>query len=224
MPGTSPGVDSLAGMASRAVIVGGERVVLTAPEREEFVARWPLFNDPLGAMLVGAPSLAHGTHTRTMPPVSREHREALYAEHVARRVLCFDVRLADGEQRCVGEAYLTDLTWPRASCELGLTILSADDRGQGLGAEAATLVCAYAFDGLGLNRISVRFPVDNAAASAAMERAAPATGARQVGVERQAHWVFGRHADVAVWEVLRGEFPPHPATVELRTPPGEFQG
>jgi hypothetical protein len=26
-----------------------------------------------------------------------------------------------------------------------------------------------------------------------------------------------------VWEVLRSDFPPHPATAELRTPPAEFQ-
>jgi len=55
---------------------------------------------------------------------------------------------------------------------------------------------------------------------AAMERAAPGLSARQVGVERESEWVLGRHADAAVWEVLRSQFPPHPATAELRTPPG----
>jgi len=198
--------------------------VLTAPRRDEFVARWPLFNDPVLAMMLGSPALSHGVHVRTMPPVTLEHREALYEEHVARRILCFEVRLADGDRRCVGEAYLAGLTWPRASGELSVAILSADDRRQGFGTEAAGLVCAYAFDGLGLNRMSLRFPAENVAATAATERAAPALGARKVGVERQAEWVFGRHADVAVWEVLRADFPPHPATAELRTPPGEFAG
>jgi RimJ/RimL family protein N-acetyltransferase len=211
-------------MEARAVIVAGERVALTAPDRQDFVERWPLFNDPLTAMLLGSPSLANGVHVRTMPPSSREHREALYEEHVARRVLCFDVRLADGDRRCVGEAYLADLTWPRASGELGVVILTGDDRGKGFGPEAATLLCAYAFDGLGLNRVWTRFPVDNTAAAAAVERAGAGIGARQVGVERQSEWAFGRHADAAVWEVLRGDFPPHAATAELRTPPGEFEG
>ena len=211
-------------MGGRASIVAGESVVLTAPRREEFVARWQLFNDPVLAMMLGSPALSHGIHVRTMPPVTLEHREALYEEHVARRILCFEVRIADGDRRCVGEAYLADLTWPRASGELSVAILSADDRRQGFGTEAAGLVCAYAFDGLGLNRMSLRFPAENVAATAATERAAPGLGARKVGVEQQAEWVFGRHADVAVWEVLRADFPPHPATAELRTPPGEFAG
>jgi RimJ/RimL family protein N-acetyltransferase len=209
-------------MGGRAVIVAGERVVLTAPERDEFVGRWPLFNDPLLAMLLGSPAVAQGAHTRTMPPASREWREALYEEHVARRILCFDVRAGDADGRCVGEAYLADLAWPRASGELCVVVPADGDRRNGFGSEAAVLVCAYAFDGLGLNRVSGRFPVDNAAAVAAVERHGPGVGARQVGVERQAEWVFGRHADVAVWEVLRRDFPPHPATAELRTPPGEL--
>ena len=211
-------------MEGRASIVAGESVVLNAPRRDEFVARWSLFNDPMLAMMLGSPVLAHGVHTRTMPPVSAEYREALYEEHVARRVLCFEVRLADGDGRCVGEAYLADLTWPRASGELCVAIFSPDDRRHGYGTEAATLVCAYAFDGLGLNRISLRFPVENGAATQATERGGPGLGARKVGVEREAEWVFGRHGDVAVWEVLHSDFPAHPATAELRTPPGEFAG
>ena len=171
------------------------------------------------AMKIG--QLASFIDTEFLPP---EYREALYEEHVARRVLCFEVRLADGDGRCIGEAYLADLTWPRASGELCVAIFSPDDRRQGYGTEAATLVCAYAFDGLGLNRISLRFPVENVAATQATERAGPDLRARKVGVEREAEWVFGRHGDVAVWEVLRSDFPPHPATAELRTPPGEFAG
>src|SRR3954470_22404096 len=91
----------------------GERVALTAPERDEFVDRWRAWNDPLTAMQIGSPSLASGLHARTMPPVTREQREALYELHVARTVLCFDVRAESADGRFVGEARLRDLTWPR---------------------------------------------------------------------------------------------------------------
>jgi RimJ/RimL family protein N-acetyltransferase len=204
-------------MGRRAVIVAGERVVLTAPERDEFVDRWRFWNDPLTAMLTGSPSMALGLHRRTMPPVSREQREALYEQHVARVVLCFDVRADGGDGRCVGEVRLGDLTWPRASAQLDVEILAPDDRRAGYGVDAAVLVCAYAFDGLGLHRMAWRFPVANAAAAAASERI---PGARRVGVERRAEWVAGGLGDAAVWELLREDFPPHPATAELRTPPG----
>ena len=175
-------------------------------------------------MLLGAPTAAPGAHVRTMPPASRQHREALYEEHVARRILCFDVREGDPGGRCVAEAYLADLAWPRASGELCVVVLAPEDRGKGFGSEAAILLCAYAFDGLGLNRVCGRFPVDNRGAGAALERHGAGVGARVVGVERESEWVFGRHADVTLWEVLRGEFPPHPATADLRTPPSELPG
>jgi RimJ/RimL family protein N-acetyltransferase len=208
---------------ARCEIVAGEKVVLTAPSRDEFVDRWRLFNDPVLAMLLGSPTLGRGIEARTMPPVTREHREALYEGHVRRRLLCFDVRLAGDDGRCVGEAYLSEVSWPRASGELSVAVLEQADRRQGLGFEAAVLLAAYAFDGLALNRISACFPAENAAAAATAARAAAEVGARQVGVEREAEWAFGRYVDVAVWEVLRRNFPPHPATEQLRTPPGDAE-
>ncbi|HKP90789.1 MAG TPA: GNAT family protein [Thermoleophilaceae bacterium] len=211
-------------MAGRAVIVAGERVALTAPAREEFVGRWEVLGDPVDAMLLGSPAIAQARFVRTMPPATREQREALYEQHVARTVLCFDACAGGPDGRCVAEAHLCEITWPRASGELEVVVFARDDRRQGYGAETAALVCAYAFDGLGLNRISWRFPVSNSAAAAASERLARDHGARRVGVAREAEWVSGAHGDVAVWELLRRDFPPHPGTAELRTPPGEFQG
>jgi RimJ/RimL family protein N-acetyltransferase len=211
-------------MAGRAVIVAGERVVLTAPERDDFVSRWDVLGDPVDAMLQGSPAISQSPFTRTMPPATREQREALYEQHVARTILCFDARAGGPDGRCVAEAHLCEITWPRASGDLGIVVFARDDRRQGVGVETAALVCAYAFDGLGLNRISWRFPVANSAATAASERLARDHGARHVGIAREAEWVAGAHGDVAVWELLRRDFPPHPATAELRTPPGEFQG
>jgi RimJ/RimL family protein N-acetyltransferase len=211
-------------MPGRALIVAGERVALTAPEREEFVGRWERLGDPLDAMLQGSPAIAHGTFTRTMPPATREQREALYEQHVARTILCFDARAGGADGSCVAEAHLCEITWPRASGDLGVVVFEHDDRRQGFGLETAALVCAYAFDGLGLNRISWRFPVANAAAAAVSERLAAHHGARHVGIAREAEWVAGGHGDVAVWELLRRDFPQHPATAELRTPPGELPG
>ena len=207
---------------ARSVIVGGERVALTAPEREEFADRWRLFNDPVLAMLLGSPTIGAGAEVRTMPPATREHREALYEGHVRRRLLCFDLRAPDEDLRCVGEAYLFGVSWPRASGEISIVIFAPEDRRKGFGGEAIALLCAYAFDGLGFNRIAARFPADNAAAAAAAERAGPGLNARKVGIEREAEWTFGGHRDVVVWEVLQREFPPHPATQQLREPPAAF--
>src|SRR5437764_1191198 len=81
----------------------------------------------------------------------------------------------------------------RAGAELTVAIVSADDRAQGLGTEGAALACGYAFDGLGLHRLTARFSIENAAAAAAMRRWGQGAGWRQMGVERGADWAFGRH-------------------------------
>jgi hypothetical protein len=65
-------------MAPRlAVIVRGERVTLAAPAREPFVDRWRLFNDPELATALGAATTATSHAAHVMPPITREHREAL---------------------------------------------------------------------------------------------------------------------------------------------------
>src|SRR4051794_22188763 len=115
-------------MAGRAVIVAGDRVALTAPGRDEFVSRWEMLGDPLDAMLQGSPAIAHSAYTRTMPPATREQREAVYAQHVARTILCFDARAGGAEGRCVAEAHLCEITWPRASGELGVVVFMREDR------------------------------------------------------------------------------------------------
>ncbi len=205
-------------MAPRlAVIVGGERVTLAAPAREPFVDRWPELNDPALAMAVGAATSALSPSASVMPPITREHREAVYEAHVAREILAFELWLAD-EDRCIGEAYLGGISWPRGGADLTVAVYGSEDRGRGFGTEGAALVCAYAFDGLGLNRLSARFARENAAAARAARGAGASHGWREVGYERAAQWAFGRHVDVEVWELLRSDFPPHPATEALREP------
>src|SRR5436853_476209 len=127
------------GMARLAVIVRGERVSLVAPAREPFVDRWVEMNDPELGMALGAATSTLSPTARVMPPISREQREALYEAHVARELLVFELWLADGE-RCVGEAYLAGIAWPRGGADVTVALYSPDDRGQGLGTEAGALL------------------------------------------------------------------------------------
>ena len=204
-------------MARLALIVRGERVSLVAPAREPFVDRWVEMNDPELGMALGAATSTLSPTARVMPPISRDQREALYEAHVARELLVFELWLADGE-RCVGEAYLAGIAWPRGGADVTVALYSPDDRGQGLGTEAGALLCAYAFDGLGLHRLTARIARENAAAGRVMRRSGEGYGWREVGHERGAGWAFGRRVDIEVWELLRRDFPPQPATGALREP------
>jgi RimJ/RimL family protein N-acetyltransferase len=196
-------------------IVRGNRIGLTAPRREEFLARWELHNDPELGMLYGLPSLPSSPLAPTLPPYSREQHEALWECIASRSVLAFDARqVSDG--RFIAEAYLTRLSWPHGSAELSLAVVDPADRQQRFALEALRLVCAYAFDVVGVNRIVLRALALNEPLVRGFERHAETVGARKVGVEREAVWAFGGYQDVVVIEILKREFPPHPATAHLR--------
>jgi RimJ/RimL family protein N-acetyltransferase len=200
-------------------IVKGERIGLTAPRKEEFLARWDLHNDPVLGMLVGLPSLPGASHAGTLPPYTREQHETLWDAIAARAVIAFDLREVDGG-RAVGEAYLIRLFAPHGSCELTLAVLDPDDRRKHFAIEALKLVCAYAFDVLGANRVALRTLAVNEPLVRGFERHADSIGARKVGVEREALWAFGGYQDVVLIEILKRDFPPQPETTHLRRPPG----
>jgi RimJ/RimL family protein N-acetyltransferase len=199
----------------RTWVVLGERVGLTALVREEFIARWDLYNDPSLGMMLTHPTSAGATGSPSKPPLTRESREQLWELVTSRYLLGFDIRTAE-DQRFVGECSLSRITWPAGSAEIAVAIIDPADRGRGLGSEAVTLLIAYGFDGLGLHRVTMRYLVVNEAAVGAIERDAAAVGGRVVGVEREAEWAFGRYQDCATLEVLASDFPPHPATAHLR--------
>lgn len=197
-------------MAEVSWIVKGENVGLAAVEREEFIERWRTFNDAALAMLLTFPTTA-----QRMPPYSREQRERVYESIAAQRTPAFDIRLVE-DGRCVGEALIHDIVWPHASGDLALAIYDSEDQGKGYGVEACELVCAYAFDGLGLNRVSMYFLAPNERMARATARHAERFGARRIGIARQAVWAFGAHRDLILVDLLRSEFPSHPATAALR--------
>ena len=192
-----------------------ERVGLAAPQREEFVERWVDYNDPRLGMLTAFPTSRSAVGAPLKPPVAREHREALWEAVTSGAIAAFDLLVvADG--RFVGEAGLSGIEWPRASADIAVCIFDPAERARGYGTEAVLLVLAYGFDALGLERIAIRYLSVNEAVVRATERSAAAVGGRLVGIEREGEWAFGAHRDRMITEILRGDFPLHPATAHLR--------
>jgi RimJ/RimL family protein N-acetyltransferase len=74
-------------------------------------------------------------------------------------------------------------------------------RGQGLGAEAQSLLASYLFDTYPINRVEAETDVENVAEQRALEKA----GFQREGVLRGAQWRAGAWHDLAVFSKLRGE-------------------
>jgi RimJ/RimL family protein N-acetyltransferase len=206
----------------RTWIVQGERVGLTAMVREEFVARWDLYNDPALAMSLGYSIRGLDLAAPAKPPVTREHREALWEFMLTSAVAPFDIRAVE-DQRLLGECSLSRITWPRASADLAIAILDPADRGRGYGSEAVILLAALAFDCYGLRRVVMRYLAVNEAAVNGVARHAEPAGGRIVGIEREAEWAYGAYQDAVTMEFLASEFQPHPATAHLRELPTKLE-
>ena len=175
--------------------------------------RWDRYDDPRIAMLAAFQTGGAGAIFK--PPTTREQREGVWEAIGAGLLIAFDlVTVAEG--RFVGEAGLSRIRWPHGSADVAVALFDPADRAHGYGTEAVVLLCAYGFDALGLTRIVIRFLSVNQAVVRAVERSAAAAGGRLVGIEREAEWAFGQRRDRMIVEVLRTDFPGHPATAHLR--------
>jgi RimJ/RimL family protein N-acetyltransferase len=193
--------------------VRGDLVGLTAPDQDDFVARWDRYDDPRIAMLAAFQTA--GAAAIYKPPMSREHREGIWQAVVDGLLVAFDVWTVD-ERRFLGEAGISRIQWPRGSGDIAVALFDPADRSHGYGTEAVLLLLAYGFDALGLTRMTIRYLSVNEAVARAVERSAAAVGGRLVGVEREAEWAYGARRDRMILECLRDTFPPHPATAHLR--------
>ncbi|MEA2369353.1 MAG: hypothetical protein QOH38_2071 [Thermoleophilaceae bacterium] len=194
-------------------LVQGDGVGLVAPERADFIARWNRYDDPRIAMVAAFQTTGS---TILKPPTAREHREAIWQAVVEGALVPFDIRTVD-DGRFVGEAGVSRIQWPRGSGDVAAALFDPADRGRGYGTEAIVLLMAYCFDGLGFNRLTLRYLSVNEAVTRALERSAAVAGARVVGIEREAEWAYGARRDRLTVECLRATFPPHPATAHLRS-------
>jgi RimJ/RimL family protein N-acetyltransferase len=82
---------------------------------------------------------------------------------------------------------------------MGLTIGAAQDRGRGLGREAMRLGLTYCWDGLALERVTLRVYGDNPAAIRCYGHA----GFAVEGIMRGAAFLAGRRVDVTIMGALR---------------------
>lgn len=111
--------------------------------------------------------------------------------------------IADREtQDYMGQADLMDINWIDRCATVGIVIAERKNRGSGIGTEALTLLCEYAFMLLGLHRVQLDVYGGNKSAIACYERA----GFKKEGVKRRARFCRGEYMDIILMSVLREEW------------------
>jgi len=115
-------------------------------------------------------------------------------------IIRLGIFLSDGT--IVGYGALQDIDWRNRNCSLGMDIAKLENRNQGYGKEACRLLLDYAFDNLGLERVSAGTTALNILAQKSLEGA----GFVLEGRERHVHWFAGQYVDRLAYAILREEW------------------
>lgn len=170
----------------------GERVYLGGLEATDAAAIHAWKNDL---------ALAERVLARPVPAARDDVEAWLRANQTDKNQVLLGIRLLEGDV-LLGLVRLMFIDWIARSCELGIWIGAANQRGLGLGSDSLQLALRYAFFTLNLRRVHLRVPESNAAALACYRRA----GFVQEGLLREHAWVAGRYENVVQMGLLKSEY------------------
>lgn len=150
----------------------------------ENVRRW--VNDPVVADFLD----------RAFPVSDAEHQK--WYSNIVQRQDCvfFAIETSEGEH--IGNVWLWNIDWRHRKAELRVLIGQSERQGRGLGTEAITAACNFAFNKLNLHRVYAYVLSNNPRAKRAFERA----GFVQEGVLQGDRWSNGVYIDCFILGVL----------------------
>jgi RimJ/RimL family protein N-acetyltransferase len=110
-------------------------------------------------------------------------------------------RLEDEAGAAIGDVGLWMIDTHHRSAHIGISLL-ASARGHGLGRDAVEVICRFAFEIRGLERLSL----ETLEVNAAMQATASACGFVEEGRLRSAAWCLGRRLDDVLYGLLADEW------------------
>ncbi|MFH0519544.1 GNAT family N-acetyltransferase [Streptomyces sp. M41] len=185
-------------------VLRGERALLRPFEAEDVPVLARILDDPEVARLTGSPE----------EPLGMDRLRAWYGSRNDQtdRLDLAVVDLASGA--LVGEVVLNNWDEPNRNCNFRI-LIGPGGRDRGLGTEAARLIVGYAFEQLGLHRVSLHVLSHNPRARRAYEK----VGFVAEGVDRQSLWQGGEWIDEIRMAILAPEWATHHGRPDIASVP-----
>lgn len=173
-------------------MIQGKRIYFRAWERSDLDAFMRWFNDPEVTVNLGNayPALSRMQEERFIEGAALDERLRHYA-----------IVLREGD-RLIGNCSFHEIDTQHRSAEIGIVIGEKEYWNQGYGREAVGMLLEIGFEGLGLNRISLRCCDFNVRGL----RSYAAAGFVEDGRLRRSHFVAGSFHDMVVMSVLADEY------------------
>lgn len=102
----------------------------------------------------------------------------------------------------IGDVALQDIDWQNRSCSLGMGMAKIENRNRGYGKQAVKLMLEYAFNNLGLERVTASTLDINISAQKSLEK----LGFTLEGRERKAVIIGGARRDRLSYAMLREDY------------------
>ena len=134
-------------------------------------------------------------------PITRESHERWLKERVETGRVAQFIIVDNACGADVGTAFLRDIDKITGSAEFGFFIGEESARGRGLGSESCSLLCAYAFNELGLRRVTSRVLAFNARSAAVFEH----VGFKKEAVLRGHVACEGGYCDLVFYGLMKEE-------------------
>lgn len=164
-------------------------VALRPWRRSDRAAMVAMCSDPLSARFTSVPE-----------PYGPADADAWLETHednlAAGRAIPFAVAGAADDRVPVGSIGLV-LDWVHLRAEVGY-LMAPEARGRGWATRAVRMLCDWAIDDLGIDRVELLADIDNAAS----QRVAAKAGFRREGTLRSYRLVKGRRLDLALFSLL----------------------
>jgi len=168
----------------------GENVVLTQLDDSYFESAWRALQDPEVVRFTG-------THTEFTE--EQIHKWLASRPGIDDRA---DYAILRKEDRVyLGDVVLSDIDEDNRSGAFRIALTGPDVFGKGYGTEATRLLLGYAFDVVGLHRVSLEVFDFNPRAQRAYEKA----GFVREGLQREALWWDGEWHDVVTMAILKND-------------------
>lgn len=135
-------------------------------------------------------------------PITPESHERWLKERVETGRVAQFIIVDNAGGADVGTAFLRDIDKANGAAEFGFFIGEEGARGRGLGGESCSLLCAYAFNELGLRRVTARVLAFNTRSAAVFERA----GFKKEGAARERIVCGDGCCDVVFYSLTKEDF------------------
>lgn len=162
-------------------MISGQMISLRPLEGRHLEQTRAWANDPELSQLLG----------RARPVSDAEHEQWFATLHQRTDCLYFAIE-TNSDVRHIGNIWLWDLDWRHRRAELRVVIGAMDQLSRGMGTEAISLLCAYAFARLNLHKIYAYVLATNPRARRAFEKA----GFILEGTLREDRWTGEGYSDV----------------------------